>query len=347
MVTTFWDGRDVLVTGHTGFKGAWLCLWLERLGANVTGLALAPEDPMGAFTSLGPWRTKSRITDLRNAEEVSNLITETRPQVVFHLGAQALVRRAYADPRATYETNVLGTFHVLQAAEEANASAVVVVTSDKVYENDGSGRRFRESDRLGGSDPYSTSKACAELVTATWGRSVPTVAVATARAGNVIGGGDRGHDRLLPDAWKALLSETPLEIRNPRAVRPWQFVLDPLYGYMQQARRLVEDPEGAPRALNFGPNEEGERSVEEVVAQLFSLWGGGTFQPAPGLHPLEAAVLRLDASLAEDTLGWAPVVSLEEGLHWTVDWWRAAADNRDLRTLAIRQVAAYEARIGW
>lgn len=341
----FWRRRRIFVTGHTGFKGAWLCFWLERLGAQVTGFALPPEDQVGAFALLAPCVSTSVIADLRNDESVRKAVCEAAPEIIFHLGAQPLVRRAYSNPTATYETNILGTLHVLEAAAEVGAAAVVVATSDKVYQNDGSGHRFHEGDRLGGNDPYSTSKACAELVTATWSRSAPTIAAATARAGNVIGGGDRGEDRLLPDAWKALERGTPLEIRYPAAVRPWQFVLDPLYGYMLLAKRLVETPSEMPPALNFGPGIGDERSVEEVLKSLFSLWGSGSWQTQPGFHPHEASVLRLDATKAAETLGWVPRVPLEEALAWTVDWWRAAEDGRDVREIALAQLKAYEERV--
>ncbi|HVF75633.1 MAG TPA: CDP-glucose 4,6-dehydratase [Acidimicrobiales bacterium] len=348
---SFWRSRRVLVTGHTGFKGAWLALWLEHLGASVTGLALPPETPDGIFGLLGSWDgLDSRIIDLRDADAVIAAVADTDPDVVLHLGAQALVRRGYADPVGTYDTNVMGTAHVLRGVEAAPAvKAVVVVTSDKVYANDGAGRPFTESDPLGHGDPYSNSKACTELLVASWRASFlgpKGVPVATARAGNVVGGGDVAEDRLVPDALRALAAADVLRLRNPDAVRPWQHVLEPLAGYLLLAQRLVEGDQAVPDAVNFGPDEESCRSVSDVVQKVFELTGTGKWEHEGGEQPPEATLLRLDSSLARERLGWRPRLDLDDTLAWTVDWWRAQREGADMRAFSLAQIATFEELIG-
>ena len=341
---SYWLGRRVLLTGHTGFKGAWLALWLEQLGAHVTGLALPPEDDKSTFTALSPSpRLDHHVVDLRDAAAVLPLVEATDPEVILHLGAQALVRRGYHDPVGTYAVNLMGTVNVLQASKAApSLRAVLVVTSDKVYASSQDDRPYREGDPLGGRDPYASSKACAELVAQAWRCSFAgTVGLATCRAGNVIGGGDRGHDRLLPDTWRALEAQRPLRLRHPDATRPWQFVLEPLWGYLALARRLATDPSGSPEALNFGPATMGA-SVAEVVEAVFSLWGGGQWEREMVAQPWEAPTLRLDSSLAERALGWRARMGLDLSLQWTVDWWRCQRDSGDLRQLALDQIKAYE-----
>jgi len=346
-MSSFWSGRRLLVTGHTGFKGAWLSLWLHRLGAQVSGLALPAEDLAGAFPSLGPWPgLDSHILDLRDADGVVDLVEDIDPEVVFHLGAQALVRRGYSDPFGTYATNVVGTANLLHGVARAKSLlAVVVVTSDKVYANAGLGRPFREDDPLGGGDPYSSSKAVADLLTRSW-RSDRlrdgAVAIGTARAGNAIGGGDRGEDRLLPDAWRALEAGERLLVRNPDATRPWQFVLEALAGYLLLGQRLATEPARTPRALNFGPDARATRRVADVLERVFQLWGTGGWDTDASIHPPEAASLSLDAGLATEMLGWRPRLSLDIALDWTVQWWRCAAEGGDLRQLALGQIASYE-----
>lgn len=346
-MTSWWEGRRVLVTGHTGFKGAWLTLWLERLGASVTGLALPPEDPTGAFSALGPWPALgSHLVDLRDGPGVAGVVAGADPEVVLHLGAQALVRRSYADPAGTWAVNVVGTANVLEAARALpSVRSVVVVTSDKVYANLGDGRPFTEDDRLGGHDPYSSSKAAAELAAASWRRSYFDdlgVGVATARAGNVIGGGDRGEDRLLPDLWRALESGATVRLRYPLATRPWQFVLEPLHGYLLLAEALAQGHRAVPHAVNFGPGLAGCVPVGAIVDQAISRWGEGRWEQEPVGQPHEAHLLHLDASLATSTLGWRPQLDVETAVAWTVAWWRAAAAGDDLRKLAESQIDAYE-----
>lgn len=347
---SFWRNRRVLLTGHTGFKGAWLALWLEHLGASVTGLSLPPESPDGIHGAIGTWDgLDARMVDLRDADGVARVVADADPEVVLHLAAQALVRRGYADPVGTYDVNVMGTAHVLRAVQRASSvQAIVVVTSDKVYANDGAGRPFIESDPLGHGDPYSNSKACAELLVASWRTSFlgpKGIPVATARAGNVVGGGDVAADRLLPDAFRALAAADVLRLRNPDAVRPWQHVLEPLSGYLLLAQRLATG-ELAPEAVNFGPDDDSCRSVSEVVQRVFDLTGTGTWEPDGGAQPPEASLLRLDSSLAHRRLGWRPRLDLAGTLAWTVDWWRAQVEGSDMRAFSLAQIAAYEELIG-
>ena len=329
----------MLVTGHTGFKGAWLSLWLERLGARTFGVALAPPDG-GAYEALRPCFEAQARCDIRDRERVVALTDEWQPEIVFHLAAQALVPDGYRDPVGTFETNVSGTVNVVSAAVAAGARAVVVVTSDKVYANDGSGRAFTESDPLGGHDPYSASKACADIAARSL-RSSPAsagTAIAVARAGNVIGGGDVAPDRLLADAHRAVSAHQPLRLRNPHAVRPWQFVLEPLLGYLLLGEQLLTQPDTAPEAVNFGPHLASCRPVREVVELAFARFGEGSWEPAAGDHPPEAELLRLDATFAQQTLGWSPQFDLERAVEQTVTWWQTADAGGDLRMLAISQL---------
>ena len=348
--STFWRDRRVLVTGHTGFKGAWLSLWLSRLGARVTGLALAPETSPSLFTLAGlAGRVDSRLGDIRSRAIVDAVVAESQPEVVFHLAAQALVRRSYTDPVATYETNVMGTAHVLEAARHAEAlRAVVVVTSDKCYENREWWWPYREDDALGGHDPYSSSKGCAELVTAAWRRSyfggpASPAGVASARAGNVIGGGDWAEDRLVPDCVRAFATGTPVVIRRPAAVRPWQHVLEPLLGYVLLAERLAESPATFAEAWNLGPSVDDAQPVSWVVDRLVQFWGGSArWEHDAGEQPHEAALLQVDASKARARLGWTPRLRLEQGVRWTVDWYRRQQAGEDAAALTLEQIARFE-----
>jgi CDP-glucose 4,6-dehydratase len=342
----FWRERRVLLTGFTGFKGAWLALWLERLGANVIGLALPPESDDGAFTAMGPWPMLTGYhVDLRDADAVEGVVREADADVVFHLGAQALVRRAWAHPGATYATNVVGTSNLLEAiARSGTPAAIVVVTSDKVYTNSDGVAPFSEACPLGGADPYSASKAGAEHVVTAWRHGQQHTRVATARAGNVIGGGDTAEDRLLPDVWRAVGREQVVRLRHPLSTRPWQFVLEPLAGYLALAERLATTTTTCPPAVNFGPHPDASRPVGEVVDTALRLWGRGSWIRDPGSHPAEASRLSLDSALALELLDWRPRVPLDEAVSWTIDWWRAARDGRNLRELATAQVAAYEGR---
>lgn len=323
----FWKGRRVLVTGHTGFKGGWLSLLLHRMGAVVSGYALAPDTSPNIFEAAGvAARVDSHLGDLRDRARLTEVVRAARPQVVFHLAAQAIVRRAHADPADTFETNVMGTVNLLEALRGLEGvEAVVVVTSDKVYENHEWSWAYRETDALGGKEPYGVSKACAELVTQAYARSYfdPSgVPIATARAGNVIGGGDWASDRLIPDAMRAWSEGRPLKVRNPAAVRPWQHVLEPVQGYVLLAERLVQDA-GVTRAWNFGPAWDDAQPVSWVCDQLASLWGvGAGWTLDTGAQPYEARLLAVDSSRARAELGWTPAWRIGEGLARTVAWYR-------------------------
>jgi CDP-glucose 4,6-dehydratase len=342
----FWSGRRVLVTGHTGFKGSWLSLWLQELGADLHGFGYAPRDERSLFAGARVGDGMRSIEgDVRDAEALRRALADVRPEVVVHLAAQPLVRRSFAIPVETYETNVVGTANLLAASGDARA--VIVVTSDKCYAPPADGRPCREGDPLGGADPYSASKACQELVTASWRSSFGAggPAIASARAGNVIGGGDWADDRLVPDAMRAALDGRPLVLRNPDAVRPWQHVLNPLYGYLILAQRLCEDSAAA-EAWNFGPAPEDELPVREIVARLDELWPDGIeWRVEPDTGRPETQVLRVDSSKARQELGWSARWELEQGLAQTVDWFSAGRDGEDTRAVTVRQIEAYSAAL--
>jgi CDP-glucose 4,6-dehydratase len=343
----FWRGRKVLLTGHTGFKGAWMHLWLRSLGAEVTGYALEPAVEPNLWTIVGD-DARSIIADIRDEGRVRDAVAEADPQVVIHMAAQALVRESYRDPLGTYATNVMGTGSVLQACRGArNLQCVIVVTSDKVYENHGLGRPFVEEDRLGGHDPYSNSKACAELLTNSFRDSFFGLGppIGTVRAGNVIGGGDWSADRLIPDCVRALAAGRPVTLRYPDAVRPWQHVLEPLSGYLALAQALVETPATAPRAVNFGPDPASFCSVREVVDAFSTRFDGKPGWERDGaVHPAEARALTLSSTLAEHSLGWRPVLSIGDSLSWTADWYRANAAGENMLAITEAQLAQYRER---
>ncbi|MDZ4655339.1 MAG: CDP-glucose 4,6-dehydratase [Coriobacteriia bacterium] len=343
------SGRRVLLTGHTGFKGSWLSRWLLGLGADVIGYALEPDTTPSLFADLELERSMdSRIGDIRDAERVAVLMAEVRPEIVFHLAAQPLVRRSYAEPRYTFEVNVIGTVNVLEAAREcADCSAVVNVTTDKVYANRETGELFNEEHPLGGHDPYSASKAASEIVTASYRDSFfsaeGSAAVATARAGNVIGGGDWAADRLVPDCARALSGGSAVVVRNPVSVRPWQHVLEPLSGYLHLASVLLSNRSLA-GPFNFGPDPEAARTVGEVAERFVSAWGEGSWHtPDLGEHLHEAAQLRLDISKADQVLGWRPVWGFDETIERTAAWYRAYSTGEDAAGLVEADLDAYVA----
>jgi CDP-glucose 4,6-dehydratase len=348
----FWRGRRVLLTGHTGFKGTWLYLWLRTLGAEVTGYALEPAFEPSLWATVGDAVVgaggRSIIGDIRDAGRVRGVVADTQPQIVIHMAAQALVRESYRDPLATYATNVMGTANLLEACRGTrDLECVVIVTSDKVYENHAAGRPFVEDDRLGGHDPYSNSKACAELVTGSFRDSffVDGPPIASVRAGNVIGGGDWAADRLIPDCVRALQAGRPVTLRYPDAVRPWQHVLEPLSGYLALAKALVETPKTAPRAVNFGPDPASFCSVHQVVDAFSARFDGkpGWVRDA-AVHPAEARALTLSSKLAERSLEWRPILCIEESLSWTADWYRAHALGENMLTASRAQIAHYQER---
>jgi CDP-glucose 4,6-dehydratase len=340
----FWSGKNVLVTGHTGFKGGWLTLMLERLGARVTGLSAGvPTSPSLHDLAQVDGGIAAVSADVRDAGAVRSAVASAAPDVLFHLAAQPLVRRSYEEPEETFAVNVHGTVNVLEAARgSGGAGAIIVVTSDKCYAPGPD--PHPEHDPLGGDDPYSASKAAAEIVAASYRRSY-AMPVATARAGNVIGGGDWGADRLLPDVMRAAMAGEPVELRNPGAVRPWQHVLNPLSGYLRLAQAVFEDAPTYAGPWNFGPEPDDELPVAAIVERLGALWGDGGIEVAtqPGEHPRESAVLRLDSSKAREQLGWTPAWDLDAGLRAIVDWYRGHAAGEDVRRLTLAQVEAYAA----
>jgi len=352
-ILEFFRGKSVLVTGHTGFKGAWLSEWLVRAGARVTGFALPPSTEPALFHALGlEQRMRSLFGDIRDEKALDAAFTAPAPDVVFHLAAQPLVRRSYREPVATFATNVMGTAHVLEAARRVpSVRSIVIVTSDKCYENVGSRAGYRETDSMGGHDPYSASKGAAELVTAAYRRSFFSsdgrVGVASARAGNVIGGGDFSEDRLVPDIVRGVERKTPIAIRNPGSIRPWQHVLDPLFGYLMLARAVFEEPRRFSEGFNFGP-EQAELAVGELARRVVERLGHGSLdlsQPDP-TAPHEAAVLLLDSTKAKHVLGWVPRLGADETVAYTVEWYRAFIEDRaNARTMTERQLASYEARV--
>jgi CDP-glucose 4,6-dehydratase len=343
----FWAGRRVLLTGHTGFKGAWTALVLRSLGAQVDGFALAPDDARNLFVCGGVEGDLShRLGDVRDAGALNAAVAAANPEIILHMAAQALVRRSYAEPVATYATNVMGTVNVLDAARQASAlKAVVIVTSDKCYENLGQDSGYREGDRLGGRDPYSSSKACAELVVEAYRQSFfgggDAPCIGSVRAGNVIGGGDWARDRLVPDAMRAFLSGETLRVRNPGAIRPWQHVLDPVIGYLMLAERLASDGAAFSGSWNFGPPAASQVPVEQIVDGLVRLWGDGArWEIEGGEHPHEAASLKLDCAKALAGLDWHPLIELDEALRLTAEWYRAFARGEDMRAVTLAQIDA-------
>jgi len=349
----FWSGRRVFVTGHTGFKGSWLALWLADLGAQVTGYALQPPTTPSLFELAHVNEAVNSLeADVRDLDRLQRAVSDTQPDVVFHLAAQSLVRESYEEPVATYSTNVMGTVNLLEAVRRAPSVRVaVVVTSDKCYENREHAHGYREGEPMGGYDPYSSSKGCAELVTAAYRRSFlarrehgrEAIAVASARAGNVIGGGDWARDRLVPDVLQAFAHGRPARIRSPHAVRPWQHVLEPVAGYLTLAEALWRDRDAFAGAWNFGPRDGDTRPVSWIVERLKERWGAGaTWQIDVAPQPHEAGYLSLDCSKARDRLEWRPKLALETALEWIVEWHRAYLDRGDLRQVTASQIARYQ-----
>lgn len=356
MTPNFWNGKRVFVTGHTGFKGGWLSLWLHKFGATVHGYALNPPTDPALFdvAAVGSLLASDTRADLADLEQLRTSLKKTHPEVVFHLAAQPLVRESYRDPLGTLRSNVMGTAHVLEAARAVDSvRAVVLITTDKVYENQESAHQYREVDPLGGRDPYSASKAAAEIVAASYRASFfenetsHSANVATARAGNVIGGGDWAADRLVPDCLRSFAKGESVRLRFPRAVRPWQHVLEPLSGYLQLAQQLFGcDGAKFAKAWNFGPDESGDATVGEVAEMIARLWGtNARVEHRPSVeNPHEAGLLRLDSTNARAELGWEPRWSLSEALEQTVAWHQAWRRGDDMAAVSVDQIQTFEAR---
>ena len=353
MNAEFWCGKRVLLTGHTGFKGSWLSLWLQSMGAQVVGYALAPPTEPSLFevAGVGAGMT-SVIGDIRDLEHLRAVFAEHKPEIVIHMAAQPLVRYSYAEPVETYSTNVIGTVNLLEAVRGTpGVKAVVNVTTDKCYENREWAWGYRENEAMGGYDPYSSSKGCAELVTAAYRNSFfnsatfnvkHSIAIASARAGNVIGGGDWAEDRLIPDIMRAITQGRSVTIRNPHAIRPWQHVLEPLSGYLKLAQKLYEEGAAYAEGWNFGPNDEDAKPVQWIVEQLTQSWGeGASWLLDGGEHPHEAHYLKLDCSKAKGRLDWHPRWHLDEALKRIVDWQKQYLYGRDMRAVTIEQIDLY------
>jgi len=349
-----WRGRRVFLTGHTGFKGGWLSVWLSLRGAVIRGFSLDPDTNPSFFSMVRVQEIVDDVRgDIRDYAPLQSALSDFSPEVVFHLAAQPLVRRSYADPLTTYATNVMGTANLLNAVRSCpSVKAVVCITTDKCYENREWIWPYRETDGLGGHDPYASSKACAELVTAAFRSSFfsattsPRVGIATSRAGNVIGGGDWSEDRLIPDLVRGFESGTKVQIRNPKAIRPWQHVLEPLEGYLRLAENLLADPIRFGTAYNFGPDQEGCWPVERILQEFGKNWGGGAaweFVPDTKLH--EAQVLRLDSSKSRAELSWLPRLKTVDAIRWTAEWYKAWTRGADLRAETIRQIKEYQVLI--
>lgn len=350
----FWKGKKVFLTGHTGFKGSWMSLWLTEMGAQVTGYALAPPTKPSLFEAaeLGR-RMKSVINDVRDPAALAKALKESQAEIVIHMAAQALVRLSYQDPVGTYATNVMGTVHLFEAARQTpTVRTVLNVTSDKCYENREWPWGYRETDAMGGYDPYSSSKGCSELVTSAYRRSflAPRVGLASSRAGNVIGGGDWALDRLIPDCVRAMMAGEPITIRNPGAVRPWQHVLEPVGGYLGLVQQLWAQPDKFSDGWNFGPDMLDARPVNWIADRMVNKWGKGArwFTPPEyqdaGKQPHEAFALRLDCSKTRAVLGWEPKLKLDEALDWTVSWFRDFQAGQSAQTITLAQIEQYADR---
>ena len=344
---SFWQGKRVLMTGHTGFKGSWLSLWLQSMDAVVRGIALTPPTEPALFdVARVAAGMEHKIADIRDLAATLTLVRDFAPEIIIHMAAQPLVRLSYEEPIATYATNVMGTVHLLEAARAAGSvRAIVNVTTDKCYENREWNWGYRENEPMGGRDPYSSSKGCVELVSSAYRASFlkqEGIAMATARAGNVIGGGDWAKDRLVPDVLRALEKSVPVEIRNPLSIRPWQHVLEPLSGYLLLAERLYTEGAVWAEGWNFGPRDEDTKTVQWIVEHLCADWGeGASWTQQSGDHPHEANYLKLDISNARNRLDWTPHWDLDEALSRIIDWHRAWCDGADMRAICLEQISDY------
>jgi CDP-glucose 4,6-dehydratase len=348
----YYKNKKVFLTGHTGFKGSWMLYWLKMLGAQVKGYALTPQGEINLFDSInGNALCDSVIADIRDKENLEKEILNFRPDFIFHLAAQPLVRLSYETPTETFDVNAIGTANILNAVRFLDEPCVVVcITTDKVYENNEVHYHYKEDDRLGGYDPYSASKACAEIIINSYRSSFFNLkdysshkkAVASARAGNVIGGGDWAQDRIIPDIVKALNEDKPIVVRNPQAVRPWQHVMEPIGGYLHLGTKLIDEPEKYSEAWNFGPNEEDDLTVEELVNIALKSWGKGEYEkPELTNQPHEAGLLMLDISKAKEKLYWKPKMNASESIKLTLDWYKSFLEKNNASDLLKIQIQKF------
>ena len=343
----FWCDKRVLVTGHTGFKGSWLSIWLTKMGAKVCGYALAPEKTPNLYNEARiETKIKSFFEDIKTYETLSKVILEFKPEIILHLAAQPIVSQSYINPVETYHTNLMGTVNILNASKKAECVRVLLnVTTDKVYENKEWCWQYRETDRLGGHDPYSSSKACSELITDSFRKSYYKdlgIGLASARSGNVIGGGDWSKDRIIPDIVKAFNEERSLKIRNPKAVRPWQYILDTLNGYLILVENLHSNAEKYSQSWNFGPTSEGEKSVQWIGNRIAELWGIRNYKPVNQPNALhETQSLKLDSSKARNLLRWSPVYDINSALEHTVHWYKSWLNKADAYEICSKQIDEY------
>ena len=343
----FWKGKRVFLTGHTGFKGSWMSLWLSTLGVEVKGYSLSPPTAPSLFEEAGiDGLIDSEIGDIRDLKKIKKSMLDFNPDILIHMAAQPLVRYSYKNPLETYEVNVMGTVNVLEAARGcSNLKSIVNITTDKCYENQEYDVSYKEEDPMGGYDPYSSSKGCAELVTSAYRRSFlqdQGVGLASVRAGNVIGGGDWAEDRLIPDILRSFERDMPVMIRNPKSTRPWQHVLEPLSGYMVLAQKLYNNPKLYAEGWNFGPNDNDIQPVSWILDKMVEKWGGAQWELDKCTHPHEAGYLRLNISKAKERLNWTPVWSLDKALNLIVEWQMQYLKGLDVQDISLRQIALYK-----
>ena len=349
----FWKNKNILITGHTGFKGSWLSIWLKTLGANITGYALPPPTNPSLFKLAKVCEGMNSIEgDIRDLDRITAVLKKHSPEILIHMAAQPLVVKSYEDPYNTFTTNMLGTLNILEGVRHSESiKTVIIVTSDKCYQNKEWIWGYREHDNLGGIDPYSNSKACAELITSAYRNSYfqkpkspsKNISVATVRAGNVIGGGDWAQDRLIPDIMNSLFDDSLITIRNPESIRPWQFVLEPLDGYLTLAEQLHANGNEYAESWNFGPNESDAQTVDWIVKKLSALWGSEvSCKVLPQSHPYESKYLKLDCSKAHQKLQWKPKLNLNTTLEWVIEWYRGYCNNSNLKELTEKQIKTYQ-----
>ena len=351
-LTSFYRGRRVLITGNTGFKGAWLVLWLRKMGATTIGVALPPVSPLSLFSSAQLDSSDDHVCDVRNLADLRAVFEETEPEIVFHLAAQAIVGLSYQDPVETFETNIMGSANVLDCVRlQSSVASAVMITSDKCYENVERSSGYSEDDRLGGVDPYSASKAGAEIVVSSFTRSFlqeqGTANVASARAGNVVGGGDWSEFRLIPDCVRSLRAKAPIRLRSPHATRPWQFVLEPLAGYLLLGMRLAQEVKGFQGAWNFGPPGDSTKTVEVGAQSVVDVWGEGTIEHVSSAPFHESKLLQLDSTKARRELKWRSVLDFSGTLALTTQWYKHQHETRDasMRDYSLGQLGAFEERL--